>query len=144
MTLPLSEAEFQATFVQALGVMGWAHCHVRRSIGKGRRWMTATSAIGWPDVLALRGPWLLAVELKSDAGKLTEEQVQWLGRFALLPHARTWVLRPSDPWDPITRWLQRPEEAPPTFGWPWSAGSTGAGPDMPPRPERPGRRISSL
>jgi hypothetical protein len=60
---------------------------------------------------------MIACEVKSDAGKLIDEQQAWLERFARLPFCRTWVLRPADPWEPITEWLHRPEDAPASFGW---------------------------
>lgn len=34
-------------------VLGWKHLHVRRSIGKGRKWVTATN-VPWPDLTLWR------------------------------------------------------------------------------------------
>ncbi len=114
---PLTETDFQRVLVKTLSALGWAHMHVRRSIGKGKRWTTATSAVGWPDLLAVRGDWMIVVEVKSDTGEFREGQLEWLERFARLPFARVWVLRPADPWAPVTEWMQTPSEAPATFGW---------------------------
>lgn len=55
---------------------GWRHCHTRRSIGKGRRWTTATSVKGWPDYYLWHelGRDSLFVELKADDGRLSPDQ----------------------------------------------------------------------
>lgn len=45
----LTEAEFQGQVLELAHVLGWKHLHVRRSIGKGRRWTTATN-VPWPDL----------------------------------------------------------------------------------------------
>ena len=45
----MTEAELQAAVVELAGVLGWSHLHVRRSIGKGRKWVTSTN-VPWPDL----------------------------------------------------------------------------------------------
>jgi hypothetical protein len=69
----VAEAEFQAQVVELAGVLGWWHMHVRRSIGKGRKWVTATN-VPWPDLTLWRPPRstertgsFLVRELKVDA-----------------------------------------------------------------------------
>jgi len=44
------------------------------------RWVTAVSGdgVGWPDYFCVKGPRALAIELKSDSGKLTVDQSAWL------------------------------------------------------------------
>lgn len=46
-----THTEFQEQIIQLAHTLGWRHLHVRRSIGKGRRWVTTTNVIGWPDLL---------------------------------------------------------------------------------------------
>jgi hypothetical protein len=68
--------EFQPIVVDLAHLYGWRAMHVRRSIGKGSRWTTATSIKGWPD-LFLYHPGKrrnYAVELKSETGELSPEQ----------------------------------------------------------------------
>jgi hypothetical protein len=68
--------EFQPIVVDLAHLYGWRAMHVRRSIGKGRKWTTATSIKGWPD-LFLYHPgkrWHYAVELKNETGQLSPEQ----------------------------------------------------------------------
>lgn len=72
----MSEQEWQQQFVQLATALGWKHMHVRRSLGKGRRWTTATNVDGWPD-LTLWHPKqrrVVFVELKSETGRVTAEQ----------------------------------------------------------------------
>lgn len=113
----LTETEWQRTLVGALNTFGWHHMHVRRTVGRGKQWTTSTSAKGWPDLVALRGPWLVAIEVKTDVGKITPEQIEWLHRFSLLAGGRAWVIRPGDDWDTIVGWLRNPADAPRCHGW---------------------------
>lgn len=72
----VTHAELQDTVVKALGWLGWEHLHVRRSIGKGRKWTTATSKVGWPDLFCWHPHHrrLFAIELKVPPDRLTHEQ----------------------------------------------------------------------
>ncbi len=45
----LTEADFQAQVVELAGILGWRVTHTAGAIGKGHRWTTATSVVGWPD-----------------------------------------------------------------------------------------------
>lgn len=92
----ITEAEWQEQVIQIAHLTGWRHLHVRRSIGKGRQWTTATNIIGWPDLLLWapdRG--FIALELKSETGKATPEQLAVL-RELEASGARTMIARPSD------------------------------------------------
>lgn len=91
----VSEAEWQAQVVQLAHALGWRHLHVRRSIGKGKRWVTATN-IAWPDL------WLwkpehgfVALELKVGSNRPTPEQSEVLADLAAAG-ARTMVAYPGD------------------------------------------------
>jgi hypothetical protein len=58
--------EWQEQVVTIAHTLGWSHLHVRRSVGKGRRWVTATNLRGWPDLTLFgpRGRGLVVAELK--------------------------------------------------------------------------------
>jgi len=74
-SLPVTEAEWQEQVVQLAHLYGWKHLHVRRSIGKGKRWTTATNVDGWPDLFLwhpTKG--FAAIELKVGKNQPTEEQ----------------------------------------------------------------------
>lgn len=113
-----TETEWQRTVEQALSTFGWDWMHVRRTRGKGGAWTTSTSKPGWPDLVALRGGLILGIELKSETGSPTPEQLEWLARFSRLVGGRGWVVTPSDPaWDTFVSWLRDPITAPRRHGW---------------------------
>lgn len=113
-----SESEWQQTVTSALSTFGWDWMHVRRTRGKGGMWTTSTSQPGWPDLVALRGGLVLGIELKSETGKVTVEQLEWLGRFSRLVGGRAWLVTPSDPaWDTFVGWIRDPMSAPRRHGW---------------------------
>lgn len=95
--MTVSEAEFQQQVIDLAHAYGWHHLHVRRSIGKGRKWVTSTNVVGWPD-LFMWHPYqrrTIAVELKSETGVVSPEQKAVL---ASLEAAGVWVdvWRPGD------------------------------------------------
>lgn len=98
-TAPLiapSHAEWQQQVVDLAHLLGWEHLHVRKSIGKGKRWTTATNVVGWPDLFLWhprRG--FLAVELKVGRDVPTGEQSAVLASLAEAG-ARTMVAYPAD------------------------------------------------
>lgn len=102
-----NEATFQAQVVELAGICGWRHLHVRRSIGKGQRWTTATNIKGWPDLMLMRPPdELVFAELKVPPHGTTPEQdevLAFLGGFTI---ARTVVWTPDD-WDDIQATLAK-------------------------------------
>lgn len=113
-----SEADWQRTVEGALTNLGWSWQHVRRTRGRHGEWTTSTSHAGWPDLVALRGALILSIELKSETGSPTDEQLEWLARFARLIGGRAWIVTPVDPeWDTFVRWLRDPEHAPRRHGW---------------------------
>ncbi len=92
----MSEVQWQAQVVALLRHLGWAHLHVRRTIGKGGRWVTSTNRAGFPDILAWhpsRG--FAGIELKVGRGKPTPEQLVVLAELAAAG-ARTMVAYPAD------------------------------------------------
>lgn len=75
--------------------LGWNHLHVRRTIGKGKRWVTATNRIGFPDLLGWHpAHGFVAIELKVGKDKPTPEQTQVLVELAAAG-ARTMVAYPA-------------------------------------------------
>lgn len=76
-TLPgPTHVEWQQQIVDLAHMNGWLHLHVRRSIGRGKKWVTSTNVIGWPDLLLWheRDQRVLAVELKVGKDRPTDEQ----------------------------------------------------------------------
>jgi hypothetical protein len=105
----VTETAFQAQVVELARICGWRCNHIRRSIGKGRRWTTATSVVGWPDLMLYRPGQFLAVELKTDTGKLTADQSKVLDDLrAAGIDARCW--RPADFPEIQATLTRRPQE----------------------------------
>lgn len=83
----VAERDWQEQVEQLLTVTGW---HFLRLTDSRRQ-----HAVGWPDLLAVKGSRLLAIECKSQRGKLTPQQTEWLDvleRAGVECH----VLRPAD------------------------------------------------
>lgn len=97
MTVTVSEQTFQAQVLELAHLLGWHHLHVRRSIGKGRQWVTATNVVGWPDLLLWHETQhrVIAAELKSTKGVVSDEQTEVL-RQLTAAGLECHVWRPAD------------------------------------------------
>jgi Holliday junction resolvase len=84
--LAITEKQFQAELVELLERFGWRTYHTFDS----RR-----SAAGFPDLIAVKGPRLLAIEVKSEAGVVSLDQRAWLTAFAAVPGVIALVIRPA-------------------------------------------------
>jgi Holliday junction resolvase len=79
--LPTLEAEWMVTIGDALDLTGWAWIHHRPARRKGGKWTTPTqgnSSKGFPDIVAVRSPRVLWIEVKTNTGRTTPEQKQWV------------------------------------------------------------------
>lgn len=95
-----SEAEWQATVIAALVAGGWRwmHHHDSRKVARapvGTPVALQRTGRGFPDLIAVRGSRLLAIELKSARGRLSHEQGAWLADLAGAG-LETYVWRPQD------------------------------------------------
>ena len=100
------EAEWQQQVIDLAHALGWSHLHVRRTIGKGNKWVTSTNRKGWPDLFMwhpTRG--FAAVELKVGANRATPEQEAVLAELAAAG-AKAMVAYPDD-LDELARLLGR-------------------------------------
>lgn len=92
-----SEASWQDQVIQYAELRGWAWMHVLRGFVKGR-WVTNTQGPlghGWPDLIMVRGDRVLAVELKAQDGKLSNDQMRVLAMFDMT-NIECYVWRPLD------------------------------------------------
>lgn len=83
----LKEADLLRGVLDMLTRFGWRGLHIRpgKQARGGQGWITPMSGPGckgWPDIFAVRGPRLLAAELKGPKGKLEPEQREWLDTLA--------------------------------------------------------------
>lgn len=76
---------------------GWRSIHFRplRAVRGWRTPIQGKGARGWPDLVLLRPPRLLFVELKAHRGTLDECQVQWLAELVACG-AEVYVWTPTD------------------------------------------------
>jgi hypothetical protein len=87
--LAMSEADFQRWFIDTARLGGWKVCHFRPGLTQRGRWITAVQGDkGCPDLILAKDGRVLLVELKTDKGKATKEQVAWLA--AAGGHGRLW------------------------------------------------------
>jgi hypothetical protein len=90
----MRERDFQAQVVELAKLRGWKVAWT---------WNSLHSPKGWPDLVLCRGHRLLHAELKTERGKLTAPQAEWLMALASLP-GEVYVWRPSH-WKQIERVL---------------------------------------
>ena len=91
----VSERDWQATVVQLAKLRGWRHYHTHDS----RR-----SAPGFPDLVLVRGERVIFAELKTDTGRVSVAQREWLDALRLTP-AEVAIWRPRD-WDDVQACLE--------------------------------------
>lgn len=90
--LELTEAAWQQQVEGLLDFYEWRHYHTHDS----RR-----SAPGFPDLVAVRGPELLFVELKTDTGKLRPAQRAWIGALEVVAEAVRITVEDAYPGDEL-------------------------------------------
>lgn len=66
----MNEAAFQSLIVELARLMGWTHIYHTHD---SRR-----SASGFPDLVLIRGPRILFIEIKSETGRVSADQESWL------------------------------------------------------------------
>ena len=114
----ITERQWQTTLQDRLVEEGWAWNHVYRMKTASGAWRTSTTAVGWPDLVALRAPHILAIECKGLKWKAEAGQIEWLERFQALPTGLAWLLSPkTTDWQLIANWLHAPWTAPDRVGW---------------------------
>ena len=86
----MSEDELLRCVMECARLFRWRTYHIRNS-----RAGIVQGDVGFPDIVAIRDGSLLVAELKSDKGKLTQAQIDWLVDWAYAG-ARTYVWRPHD------------------------------------------------
>ena len=93
----INERTFQAAIVELAKLTGWRIYHAFDS----RR-----SEAGFPDLVMTRDGRILFAELKTERGRVSEAQREWLTALASCPGLEIYVWRPAD-WDAIERTMRR-------------------------------------
>ena len=105
----MTEGEIQALVEQAFRLAGWLVFHTRDS---------PRSEPGFPDIVAVKAPWVVFAELKASSGKVKARaarstrrelptQADWLASLWGCPGVETYVWRPED-WELILQVANRP------------------------------------
>ncbi|WP_038037334.1 VRR-NUC domain-containing protein [Thermorudis peleae] len=93
----VTEKAFTQQVIELARLLGWTVYHT---------WLSVRSPAGFPDlVLAKPGRPLILAELKSERGRLSPAQEQWLAVLRQVPGICVEVWRPSE-WDRIVAVLQ--------------------------------------
>ena len=95
----IPESTFQRSVLELGRALGW-RCHA------GPLDQRRCDGAGYPDVVMARPPRLLYAELKTNVGKLSPAQKEWIADLKGCPGAEVYVWRPAD-MDDIVNTLQR-------------------------------------
>ncbi len=91
----MTEAELLDAVVDLGHLFGWRAAHFRPArTAHGWRTPVAADGAGWPDLTLVRGDRLVFAELKSERGKTTTEQTEWLEHLDKVAEVHVW--RPGD------------------------------------------------
>lgn len=99
----ITERDYQTQIVQLARMTGWAvfhHHDSRRQVAPGV-FVGDKDAKGFPDLILLRPPQVLVIEVKRELGKTTPEQDVWLRRWSECGITAL-VARPSN-WPEVER-----------------------------------------
>lgn len=76
---------------------GWRAYYQRKSAMRGADGVwRGLSDKGWPDLVLVRAGRMVCAELKSEVGRVTPEQTEWLKILAAVPGVTTALWRPRD------------------------------------------------
>ena len=91
----LTEKQFQQQVIDLAKLCGWKEYHT---------WKSIHSPAGFPDLILVRDCAILAVEVKSEKGKLTEAQWDWLEALGKTG-VKVYIWKPSN-WEEVVECLQ--------------------------------------
>ena len=95
----MKERDLQRQVIDLAHALGWQVCHFRTARMLSGTWATPVHAegAGWPDLFMVHPGQQRAVaaELKSERGRLSEDQIKWIANLRLC-HVEAYVWRPDD------------------------------------------------
>ncbi len=94
--LDVTEKQFQRQILDLAHLMGWRTYHT---------WSSVHSAPGFPDLVLVRGPRCIFVEVKRAGANPTPAQTEWLEALRQTGN-EVYIWRPDD-WPDIERTLRR-------------------------------------
>lgn len=109
----ISERSFHKQVVDLANMAGWSVWH-DNATNAPRRCKRCDEPIpvirntpGFPDLIAIRGEDLYAIELKAQRGRLTADQMRWLHAFAGVKWVKALMVKPAG-WDQLVEILTTP------------------------------------
>ena len=90
--IPGDEMAWQKLIEERLTELGFWLSHVGKGKTGNGKWLTPTEP-GWPDLIAGRPPFILAIEVKGLKTVIRPTQIEWLERFAEFDYCRAWICR---------------------------------------------------
>lgn len=107
-TIILTERDWQRQVIELAQLHRWRVAHFRPAQTKdGWRTPVEADGKGFPDLVLVRIPGeLIFAELKSDTGRLSDDQTIWLDLLRLVRGIDVYVWRPRD-FDEVERRLRR-------------------------------------
>lgn len=90
-----TERSFQATVIKYAELMGWRYYHTHRS---------DRSPAGFPDLVLVRRPRVVFIELKAERGKVSDAQRAWIAELRACEQ-EAYIFRPQH-WAEIERILR--------------------------------------
>ena len=82
--MPITERQFANQIIDLCKLFGWLYY---------RAWISPS---GYPDIILVRPPRVILVELKTEKGQPTESQWIWLYTLQHCPGVECYLWRPSD------------------------------------------------
>lgn len=83
----MNEKELDGHVRNLAKMCGWLYYHTYRS---------KRSPAGFPDCVLVKPPRTIFAELKSDEGKVSPEQQEWLEKLGACPQNEVYLWRPDD------------------------------------------------
>lgn len=90
-----SEKAWQAVVVDLACVHGWVAVHFRQMVG---------NPAGYPDLMLFRGEEVILAELKTETGRVSRRQQEWIDKLAAVG-TTVHVWRPSE-WSIVVEMLR--------------------------------------
>lgn len=92
-----SEADYQAQIVALARAQGWRVYFT---------WNSKHSPAGWPDLVLLRGQYMICLEVKAEKGAVSDNQKVCLAALRQVRHVEVAVVRPEH-WDQVAETLMK-------------------------------------
>lgn len=88
-----NETEIRRDIEALFRECGWLVSHIWNRPAKGK--FVTPAAKGFPDLVCLRPPSMVVLEVKSLSGKASPEQKMWINAFDQVPGCEAYVVHPG-------------------------------------------------